>query len=439
MTMSNVAVRPPRAPLVCHKPSKSEEKYIRDGLAFLTMTTPFWSHVLYAEMDIRYTGDVPFAATDSHSIFVNVEGMKAQGWGVEEVAFVLAHEVCHYVFGDLLQAIVWRELNAVPHPSGPLPYDHQIMNQALDYRINPALVEAKVGKMPKIGLIDPMLSAKGMESAVEIYARLIAKQGSQPKSKPGQPGQGQPSAGDDHGGFDVHVEPSAVAVREEKASGAIRRAQIIVAAAQAAVAAGKGDLPAFVKRLLGDILEPKVKWQDHLRATMQRAAGEPRHDWSKVNKRLISRPDHKIVFARKSNYGCGTVVVGWDTSGSTFKWSERFFSEIAGILGDLNPAELILMRCDSSVHNVDRFDEPEDIALVKARIDDDGIGGGGGTSFVPVFDRIKAEHIEPDMLIYLTDTYGTFPRQEPDYPVVWASIAKNSKVPFGTLIEIDDD
>jgi predicted metal-dependent peptidase len=46
--------------------------------------------------------------------------------------------------------------------------------------------------------------------------------------------------------------------------------------------------------------------------------------------------------------------------------------------------------------------------------------GWGGTSFVPVFDRIDElieENKKIDCLIYLTDACGAYPKGIPDYPV----------------------
>lgn len=40
-------------------------------------------------------------------------------------------------------------------------------------------------------------------------------------------------------------------------------------------------------------------------------------------------------------------------------------------------------------------------------------------------------------MIVLTDVYGTFPTEEPPFPVVWASTSGREVLPpFGELIEI---
>ena len=431
------AIIPPRADsLRCFKPTREQERISDDGLSFLNMTAVFWSTILYRELPIKHTHDVPLAATDSHYIYVNVDEMKELKWTVENVAFVQAHEVLHYLLGDLVQSCGWRELGyvIVDNHGTQIPYDHDLMGKAMDYRSNAMLIDAKVGTMPEVGLFDPDISAKGEESCIELYHKLWQMQQSQPQPKPGLtvPGKGKP-------GFDIHMDVPPEDIKDEaQGTAPVRRALAIAAALQAAEAQGMGDLPAGLKRLIGEILHPKVKWQDLLKAAMQRSSGEPGHDWSKLDRRLISRPE-RIAFARKSKYGCGTCVVGWDTSGSTHEFKDAFFAEMAGIVADLNPAELIVIRCDSNIHGVDTLEQPEDLNDYRNTINEDGIGGGGGTSFVPFFDWIKENGIEPDMLVVLTDTLGRFPTDIPSYPVIWASVLKGRKVPFGQLIEVDLD
>lgn len=65
--------------------------------------------------------------------------------------------------------------------------------------------------------------------------------------------------------------------------------------------------------------------------------------------------------------------------------------------------------------------------------------GGGGTSFIAPFIEVEKDGINPAFLIYLTDMEGEFPRDDPGYPVLWASTVKKSRAkvpPFGDVIEI---
>jgi predicted metal-dependent peptidase len=62
--------------------------------------------------------------------------------------------------------------------------------------------------------------------------------------------------------------------------------------------------------------------------------------------------------------------------------------------------------------------------------------GGGGTSFVPVFEEVHKLGFKPDALVYLTDGYGTF-GDAPDYPVLWGDISHDPKLyPWGEVVTI---
>jgi predicted metal-dependent peptidase len=63
--------------------------------------------------------------------------------------------------------------------------------------------------------------------------------------------------------------------------------------------------------------------------------------------------------------------------------------------------------------------------------------GGGGTNFIPVFEHIADEGMEPSALIYLTDLEGTFPQHEPDYPVLWVDTYGKHKPPFGEHVRME--
>ena len=86
------------------------------------------------------------------------------------------------------------------------------------------------------------------------------------------------------------------------------------------------------------------------------------------------------------------------------------------------------MWCDARVHTVDEIDDPADIRRLKPV-------GGGGTSFTPVFDRIAADGLEPDCVVYLTDLYGSFPDRAPSYPVLWGRTSKQS-IPWGDVVDV---
>ena len=63
------------------------------------------------------------------------------------------------------------------------------------------------------------------------------------------------------------------------------------------------------------------------------------------------------------------------------------------------------------------------------------IKGGGGTSFVPVFDWAKRQDRQPELLVYFTDAEGEFPAHEPACPTIWLVKGK-AKVPWGQRIQL---
>jgi predicted metal-dependent peptidase len=66
----------------------------------------------------------------------------------------------------------------------------------------------------------------------------------------------------------------------------------------------------------------------------------------------------------------------------------------------------------------------------------EGIQGGGGTDFRPVFAWLDAGRLDPDLLVYFTDAEGRFPETEPAFPVVWLVKGK-APAPFGARIQLN--
>jgi predicted metal-dependent peptidase len=99
----------------------------------------------------------------------------------------------------------------------------------------------------------------------------------------------------------------------------------------------------------------------------------------------------------------------------------------------VRPKRVILIGCDAEVreqdvHEARSLDELSDIRMK-------GLGGGGGTSFIPVFDWVREHEIKPEALIYITDLMGSFPSEAPAYPVVWCA-STDIEVPWGDVVRI---
>jgi predicted metal-dependent peptidase len=164
-----------------------------------------------------------------------------------------------------------------------------------------------------------------------------------------------------------------------------------------------GKLPAGLQRVFEQILDPVIDWSDQIRALFARKVGGGAYDFRKPDRRMIVRD---IYAPGRTGFAAGTVVVGVDTSGSIGKEElDMFMAEMSGILEDVRPEQIVIMWCDAEVGRVDYVEDTDDLNTVRCK----GAPGGGGTSFVPVFERIDEEGITPEALVYLTDGMGTAP------------------------------
>ena len=115
------------------------------------------------------------------------------------------------------------------------------------------------------------------------------------------------------------------------------------------------------------------------------------------------------------------LVVAMDTSGScSGEVMERFLTETAALFRALGPrwrGTVWLLQCDAELQDVRAVTGPEDWEAIRAALT---VSGFGRTDFRPVFQW--AEELEEREgpvrgLIYLTDAWGVFPEEAPDFPV----------------------
>jgi len=98
------------------------------------------------------------------------------------------------------------------------------------------------------------------------------------------------------------------------------------------------------------------------------------------------------------------VAVAIDTSGSVSDDELRkFLGEIWGMFRNKSHIEIILCCCDAQLYNPRVIKKRSELYEYK-------VMGGGGTSFVPVFEYLKEEKLDT-CLIYFTDGYGEFPEK----------------------------
>ena len=403
----------------------------------LLWSCPAFTHLLYSIMAPKsggiaiFTKDVPIAATDGLNLFLNPETFFK--YSLSERVFIVAHEIMHCVLDHCGMSHALKRRGKVAYPSGKfLPYEDEMMNVATDLVINDLLIQSKVGTFNKDWLHDTNL-ATGQDSAIDAYAKVFKRQQGGGGGKGQGQGQGQGKGqGQGQQRFDQHLPPG-TGQGKDPDTGAQDRNPVewkTAVAGAAAAAKAQGKLPAALERFFGSLLEPTVSWSEKIQTFFARKVGSGSSDWRRPDRRLIVRD---IYAPGRSGFGAGTVIVGFDTSGSIYADAgliDRFLAEMGGILNDVRPKRLVVVWCDAQVHRTDEIDEMTDLQGLKPV-------GGGGTMFTPVFDWITQEGIEPDALVYLTDGDGGFPASAPAYPVLWGDISgRVEKYPFGEVVVV---
>jgi predicted metal-dependent peptidase len=170
----------------------------------------------------------------------------------------------------------------------------------------------------------------------------------------------------------------------------------------------------------------------------------PNIDWrSELWRFLVRTPTDFTGYDRRFIYrglyldameGVGLRVwVAVDTSGSIGKAElNAFHSEIIGILCAYPHVECQLFFADTSLYGP--YPLGPDSSMPEAK-------GGGGTSFVPFFNRLaKADLSEqPDVCVYLTDGYCDFPKTKPEIPTLWVVTVPGleaERFPFGMVVQM---
>ena len=186
----------------------------------------------------------------------------------------------------------------------------------------------------------------------------------------------------------------------------------------------------------------QMNWRDILRQYLNESAKDD-YSWTRPNKRYI----HSDIYLPSlySIGAMGSVVFVIDTSYSMSKTVlDDVWEEIRTAVDTVKPSDVRVVQCDTRVTHDETFeahDLPEELTAK----------GRGGTCFIPAFKHIEKNlDVPPKVMIYLTDLEvcdDNFPKNEPEYPVIWAyynddydlRVEKGymKPVPFGETIRVD--
>jgi predicted metal-dependent peptidase len=371
-------------------------------LTRLGIKFPFFCQVL-ASRKIFVDETIPTLATDGPNIYCNTTFWANHLDNETEISGV-AHELVHVVLEHM-----WRRGSRDP----------RLWNIACDYKVNQYL-ENEGFTIGAGWLRDRQYDNMSEE---QIYTAIEKQADEHKKNNPNQEGDGQGKPD-----FDDLKDPQGSADEQAKDREDLRSA--VIRAFNTYKAQGHGG--GLAEYLADKVTKVKEPWHEHLRRFMTKMT-LTESDWRRVNRRELLRSG--VIAAEVGRPTIELVTVIIDTSGSIGQRTLDYFGgHINNILDDVKPKLVRVIYCDAAVNKVEEYTTdmfPVELTMC----------GGGGTDFRPAFDKIDELGDEPDVAIYLTDTYGTYPDVEPNYPVFWASIydyERCSKPPFGEFLFIDE-
>ena len=375
----------------------------------LLLKHPFFGN-LATRLILKNADDFcPTAATDGRHFYYNREFITPLT--SEELDFLVGHEVLHCVFDHMDR----RE--------GRQP---EIWNMATDYVINGTLVREGLGKMPKQGLHDPKYYDKNSDevysslkkNAVEIKVTLDMHMDGEGQGKSGKQSEGEDGAG---------KMPAMSKEEKDKLKDEVKNAVL-----QAAQAAGAGNVPKGVERLIKNITEPKMDWRTLLD---QHITSVVKSDYT------FMRPSRKgwsvdAVLPGLQPEPAVDVCVAIDTSGSiSDKQLNIFLGEIKGIMDSFQDYKIHVWSFDTEVHNPEVFTPDKDLTDYKP-------GGFGGTEFTANWEWMKENGVQPKKLIVFTDGYPWGSWGDDNYCdtlwIIHSNHDKELEAPFGVTCHYDE-
>jgi len=313
------------------------------------------------------------AATDGRKFYYNSEFVNKMP--LKQLEFLVGHEILHAVYDHM-----GRRGDRQP----------RLSNIAADYCVNQDLVEQRIGE--KISVVPILFDNKFKgQSYEEVYDYLYENADKidldqlekmilddhleEDSDGEGKDGSGKPRLSKEE----------AQAIRDEIKGAVISAAQ----------AAGAGNLPMGVKRLLKDITAPVIGWKELLQQQIT-AVIKNDYTWARPSRRGWHMD---AIMPGLKPGDMIDICIAMDQSGSISEAdSKAFLGEIKGIMEAFDEYKITLWCFDTEIYNVKTYtsDNIEDIENYEP-------AGGGGTDFMANWEFMKQENIEPKKFIMFTD------------------------------------
>jgi predicted metal-dependent peptidase len=350
------------------------EKIITARIALL-LKAPFFGNLATRLKLVNADDWCSTAATDGRNFYYCTEFI--QKLPPKQLEFLVGHEVLHVVYD---------------HMGRRQDRDPKISNIAADYCVNADLIDQKVGE--RINVVPMLYEPKYRGMAYEdVYADLMknVKQVTLDQLAGMLLDEHLDGDGDGDGDEkDGKGRPKLSQAEKDAIKDEIREAVL-----NAAQAAGAGNLPAGVKRMIQDLTSPVMDWRELLQQQLESTFKED-FTWLKTNRRgwhldavLPGRKPGEMV----------DICVAIDTSGSISEQNiKEFLSEVKGIMESYDQYRIRVWTFDTEVYNLQEFtsDNLEDISNYDAQ-------GGGGTDFMANWEFMRENEIEPNRLVVFTD------------------------------------
>jgi predicted metal-dependent peptidase len=374
-------------------------KVISASLLRLRMKSPFFGTLA---MFVRFlpSATILTAATDGRDIFFNPDFL--QSLPIEQQDGLLLHELLHA---------------ALLHPSRLGTREPKLWNIAADIVVNGTILRERGFELPAGALRDEKLEHFSVE---EVY-ELLRQQGVTDLQL-GDLDLLPANAIADEAQMGLNAHPWGLNRTDELKSHwrqALQQAAVIAAASRS------GKMPGGIDRELVAAMGSQLDWQSYL----WRYLVQTPTDFQGFDRRFIGRG----LYLESLQGESVRVYVAVDTSRSVgVAEFQLLMDEVKGILGAYPHIECHLYYADTELDGPHILGTNSALTMPQ---------GGGGTSFVPFFDRVRDswDGQTPSLCIYLTDGYGEFPDPPPLLPTLWVVTPGGvdlADFPFGEAVRL---
>ena len=372
---------------------------ISQAKAKLLVEYPYFG-TLASRLEVVLNDDVQAFKSDGKTLHYNSDFMEALTLG--EVAFIFANGAMHA---------------ALAHENRKNNRSGWLWQMATDFAINDMLVQNGM-EMP-----DGAQYRKRFHGmyAEEIYAEL-----KDDMLRDGELEYEADDAGDVEQKEEQNRESKAQEMTPEQVAQEVLAEKLFAEEALSVLLreSKKGDVPESIERFFTLEYEGKIDWREELKAALDLYHKD---DFALMppNKKFL----HMGLYMPSSQSNHFHLVIAIDSSGSIDETLlSSFLSEVNFLMSLVQNYTIDLIVCDDKVRLHEKFYAGEEL--------DVKVVGGGATDFRPVFSLIYEQIPDTKLLLYFTDLEGTFPKEAPNYDLLWV-LPKEKNIPFGRSILLE--